>query len=373
MIATFINILLFVVVLSVLILVHEFGHFIVAKKSGIRVDEFALGFPPKLWGKKFGETLYSINLLPFGGFVKIFGEDPNDENTNGPDRARSFVHKPRYIQAMVLVAGVTFNFLFAGILLSVGFMVGMPSSVDDGYAKYTKDKHILITMVSESSPAGIAGLKVGDTIVSVVADDSALQADTLTTTNIQQLISSHANEKVAVIYKRNGETNTDLITPVPNAIEGRSEPAIGVAMDQVGTVVLPIHLAIFEGFKFAGSLFVETLKGLYHLLTGLFSGHSELSQVTGPVGIVGMVGEASRMGVIYLVTFTSLISINLAVINLLPFPALDGGRLLFVGIEAIKRSPINSKVTNTLNFAGFAILISLMVAVTFHDVFKLLH
>lgn len=373
MLAIFLNILLFVAVLAILILVHEFGHFIVAKKSGIRVDEFGLGFPPKLWGKKFGETTYTLNAIPFGGFVKIFGEDPNNENTNGPDRLRSFVHKPRYIEALVLVAGVAFNFLFACILLSVGFMVGMPSSIDEGYVGYAKDSHILITKVGENSPAEAADLKVGDTIVSVVGDDSALQDTSLTPANIQQFISTHAGTKIALMYKREGETKTVFLTPVANAIEGRTEPAIGIAMDQVGTVVLPIHLAIVEGFKFAGSLFLETVKGLYHLISGIFTGHGNLSQVTGPVGIVGMVGEASRMGFIYLVTFTSLISINLTVINLLPFPALDGGRLLFVVIEAVKRSPINPRISNTLNYAGFAILLALMAVVTFHDVFKLLH
>lgn len=371
MITIILNVILFVAVLAVLILVHEFGHFIVAKKSGIRVDEFGLGFPPKLWGRKWGETTYTLNALPFGGFVKIFGEDPNDENTNGPDRSRSFVHKPRYIQAMVLVAGVTFNFLFACILLSIGFMVGMPSSVDDAYAKFSKDIHVLITKVGENSPASSAGLKVGDTIVAITGNDKALQNETLTPSSIQEFVSSNENKPLALIYKHEGETKTVFITPVVNAIEGRNEPAIGIAMDQVGTVVLPVHLAFIEGFRFAGSLFIQTVGGLYHLILGVFTGQSDLSGVSGPVGIVGMVGEASRMGFIYLLTFTSLISINLAVINLLPFPALDGGRLLFVAIEAIKRSPINSKVTNTLNFVGFGILIALMLAVTAHDVFKL--
>jgi regulator of sigma E protease len=370
---TILNILLFAAILATLILVHEFGHFIVAKKSGIRVDEFGLGFPPKLWAKKWGETTYTLNLLPFGGFVKIFGEDPNDENTNGPDRSRSFVHKPRYIQAMVLIAGVTFNFLFAALLLSIGFMVGMPSSIDEGSAKYAKDQHILITKVGDNSPASKAGLKIGDTIVAIVADNTTLQDTSLTPVAIQQLVLSHADKRISLVYKRNGQTKTETLVPIRNAIAGYNDPAIGIAMDTVGTVVLPIHKAFFEGFTFAGSLFVQTIVGLYHLITGIFTGHSNLSQVTGPVGIVGLVGEASRMGFIYLVTFTSLISINLAVINLLPFPALDGGRLLFVIIEAIKRSPINAKYTNALNYGGFVILIGLMLLVTFHDVFKLLH
>ena len=122
------SILLFIIILAVLILAHEFGHFIVAKKSGIRVDEFGIGFPPKLYGKKFGETEYTINALPLGGFVKIFGENPDEENTNGPDRARSFVHKPKIIQAAVLVAGVFFNLLLAWFLISAGFMIGLPAS-----------------------------------------------------------------------------------------------------------------------------------------------------------------------------------------------------------------------------------------------------
>jgi regulator of sigma E protease len=235
---TILNILLFAAILATLILVHEFGHFIVAKKSGIRVDEFGLGFPPKLWAKKWGETTYTLNLLPFGGFVKIFGEDPNDENTNGPDRSRSFVHKPRYIQAMVLIAGVTFNFLFAALLLSIGFMVGMPSSIDEGSAKYAKDQHILITKVGDNSPASKAGLKIGDTIVAIVADNTTLQDTSLTPVAIQQLVLSHADKRISLVYKRNGQTKTETLVPIRNAIAGYNDPAIGIAMDTVGTVVL---------------------------------------------------------------------------------------------------------------------------------------
>src|SRR6185369_5273376 len=166
------NILLFIIILLVLVIVHEAGHFFTAKSFGIRVDEFGFGFPPKLFGIKKGETEYTVNLLPIGGFVKIFGENPDDENTNGPDAARSFVHKAKWKQALVLVAGVVMNFLLAWFLFSVGFMSGLPTSVSatsEGYKVY--DVHTTIISISPKSPAEAAGLKSGDKIFSVRNSD----------------------------------------------------------------------------------------------------------------------------------------------------------------------------------------------------------
>ena len=163
------SIIIFIVILLVLVVSHEFGHFIVAKKSGIRVDEFSFGFPPKLYGKKIGETTYNLNALPFGGYVKIFGENGDDENISKEDKKRSFTSKPRYIQAGVLFAGVVMNFLVAWLLLSVGFMSGLPSSVGMEPSGTTmKNQALTVTSVLSGSPAELSGLKVGDEFVILI-------------------------------------------------------------------------------------------------------------------------------------------------------------------------------------------------------------
>lgn len=362
------SVLLFIIILAVLILAHEFGHFIVAKRSGIKVEEFGIGFPPKLFGKRKGETEYTLNLFPIGGFVKIFGETPDDESINGPDADRSFVNKPKYIQAAVLGAGVFFNVLLAWFLISAGFMVGLPTSVDAvPEGRYLKDQKLVITEVLPDSPAYNAGIATGDTILSLSAGDEEFINPT--PEQVQNLVSSSLGEGIDVVYKR-GKNAEELavIEPVDGLID---KPAIGIAMDEIGTLQLPPHLALWEGAKLTAALTKATFFGLASFLGSLVMGEADLSAVAGPVGIVGIVGDASEFGFIYLLSLTALISINLAIINLVPFPALDGGRLLFLLIEVIKRSPIKPAVANTVNAIGFALLILLMVIITYSDIAKI--
>ncbi|MCX6754868.1 MAG: RIP metalloprotease RseP [Candidatus Nomurabacteria bacterium] len=367
------SIIIFITILLVLVVSHEFGHFIVAKKSGIRVDEFSFGFPPKLFGKKIGETTYNFNLLPVGGYVKIFGENPDEESLNGPDSKRSFINKPRYIQAAVLFAGVTMNFLVAWLLLSVGFMSGLPTSLGSVPAGATIENQALtITSVLTNSPASLGGLKVGDKISSLVtkADSVLFSPSNLSSEELQSFIKKHGNEEIKVSIVRGKESKEILVTPKINT---KSDVAmIGISMDTIGTLRLPIHKAFWEGLKLTCSIMVSTILGFYNLIHNAIIGQGNMSSLTGPVGIVGVVGDAAKFGFIYLLSFTALISINLAVINLIPFPALDGGRLLFLLIEKIKGSPIKPQIANTINMVGFGILMILMVVITYHDIIKLL-
>jgi regulator of sigma E protease len=362
------SILLFIIILAVLILVHEFGHFIVAKKFGIRVDEFGIGFPPKLYGKKLGETEYTINLLPFGGFVKIFGENPDEESTHGPDRARSFVHKPKYVQAAVLVAGVFFNLLLAWILISVGFMAGLPTSSQSVQMRQTiQDSRLVVTEVLKNSPAEKSGIVSGDKILALSSGESSLTE--VSPETFQAFVGSHSSETIQVHLVRKGDEKIIAVTPAQGVLEGK--PAVGIAMDMIGVVRLPLNLALVEGGKLALKYTGETFKGLYVLFHDAILGKADMSAVSGPVGIVSMVGNASHLGFVYLLTLTALISINLAVINVLPIPALDGGRLFFLLLEVIKRSPIKPKIANTAHAVGFVALILLILVITFHDVMKL--
>lgn len=367
-------IIIFIIVLVVLILVHEFGHFIIAKKSGIRVDEFGIGFPPRIFGKKIGETTYSLNWIPFGGFVKIFGENPDDASMSGPDSKRSFVNKKRRIQALVIVSGVVFNMLLAVVLLSFGFMIGMPVSQDDplivekGYELSSQE--LTVVDILEDSPAMKAGLKEGDEILSVATRTETV--DILSAGTVSDFIAMHKEEEIAFIYKRKGEILLAKIIPKSGvALDDKERAAIGTLLGDIGELKLPIHKALIEGAKLTWDMTILIAFGLGSFIANAFALNADLSQIAGPVGIVGLVGNAFSLGFVSLLGFTAIISIHLAIINLFPFPALDGGRLVVIFIEAIKKSAIKPKIINTINTVGFALLILLMLIVTYSDILKL--
>lgn len=364
------SIILFIIILAVLVISHEFGHFIVARAFGIRVDEFGFGYPPRAFKLfKKGDTTYTVNWLPFGGFVKIFGENPDEENTNGPDKARSFVHKPRYAQALVLVAGVVANLILAWILFSVGFMAGLPSSAENiPKGARVENIHLVITSVSPDSPAEEAGLLAGDSIIAIA--DKEVRIEKPTASDLQQFVVAHAPDELTLTYSRKQAEKSVALSPKDGITP--DHPAIGISMDMIGTLKLPFFRALGEGARLTARLTKDTVASLGNLIGGAFTGTAHLSDVTGPVGIVGVVGDAYKFGLLYLLSFTALISINLAIINLIPFPALDGGRLLFLLIEKIKGSRMNPKVSNTINAVGFFLLIALMLVVTYHDIAKLL-
>jgi len=370
------SIILFIVILAILVLVHEFGHFIVAKKSGIRVDEFGIGFPPKLFGFTRGETRWTINMIPFGGFVKIFGENPDQESIRGPDSKRSFINKPKWIQALVLVAGVSFNLIFAWLLISFGFVWGLPTPANYPGAEKLENTSLVITGVMEGSPAFRSGLAAGDSVLSLQAGSSLLsdsasgESVLLSPESFVDFIEKHGNEEVSIKYRRGQDILLAVVRPTEGILPDKK--AIGVSIDMIGLLKLPLHKAFWEGARTTINLTGQVAVGLAYFIFDAIRGVGDFSQVTGPVGIAGLVGNASALGLVYLLSFTAFISINLAVINLIPFPALDGGRLLFVLIEKIKGSPIPTKIANTLNAVGFVLLLLLMLAVTYHDIVKLL-
>jgi len=362
------SILIFLVVLAVLVFVHELGHFIAAKRSGIRVDEFSIGFPPRLFSWKRGETTYSLNLIPFGGYVKIFGENPDDESMTGPDSTRSFVNRPKWIQTIVLSAGVLGNIIFAWMLISLGFSIGMPMSAD-GYAGpgTIENPRLLITYLEQGAPAAEAGLRAGDEIAHISSRDVSINAPK--PGDVQDIIRASGGEEVTFAVLRGGKRSEIAVLPEEGIVTDVF--AVGITMDRIGTLQLPIHQAILHGGIRTVGLVRDVAVGLYGFVADAFTFKADLSQVSGPVGIAGMVGEASELGFAYLISFTALISINLAVINLFPFPALDGGRILFVLIEKARGRAISPRLVNMLNGIGFALLIFLMVVVTYRDIIRL--
>ena len=360
------SIILFIIILALLIFVHELGHFLIAKKAGVRVDEFGIGFPPRLWAKKVGETVYSINAFPVGGFVKIFGENPDEISLHGPEKGRSFARKSTWVQASVVSAGVLFNLALAWMLISAGFAFGVPYTADDSfYGTRVDNAELGIVLVEKDSPAEEVGLKSGDRIVALSGGVDTLEYPTMEST--QDFIATH--EKVSLSYERDGDAQTVTVSPREGLADGRR--AIGISMDMIGTLNLSWYEAPIAGFVTTATLTADTVVGLFDFFKKMFVGDADFSSVSGPVGIVRIVGDASVLGLVHLISLVALISINLAVINLFPFPALDGGRLLFIIVEAIKGSPIKPVITNSVNGLGFIFLIILMVVITYSDIVKI--
>ncbi|HLD27291.1 MAG TPA: site-2 protease family protein [Patescibacteria group bacterium] len=355
----FLTIVAFIVILGILVFVHEFGHFITAKKSGMKVEEFGLGFPPKLWGFKKGGTFYSLNLIPIGGFVKIKGE--NGEAADEPD---SFGHQPFRKKALVLAAGVLMNVVLAFILLSVGFMAGLPSVVDqnDINNNLVGEVKIQIAGVIENSAAALAGLSAGEVI---------LEADGAVMENVEQFQNYiRQNQDRAINLKvkdTGGEIKNVSVTPgeLPNFAQGK---AIGVSLMQIGNIRYGFLESWYRGLIATFQFLLMIILAFYHLFKDLFSGAGLSAAVAGPVGVAVVTGQMVDLGFIYLMQFTALLSLNLAILNFLPFPALDGGRFIFLLIEKIRGRKNNQKLENAVNNLGFSLLMLAFIFITYRDI-----
>jgi regulator of sigma E protease len=364
------SILIFLLVLFVLVLVHEWGHFITAKKTGMRVDEFAIGFPPKLFGIKKGETEYNFNILPIGGYVKIFGENAQEgaSKEDLADASRAFHARPKWAQAVVLLAGITMNILFAWLLFTTTLLIGVPTAVDEVGA--SPDAELIVTATLKDTPAdGV--LPVGARIMSASSEASLLTDPTPRT--FSEFVGASAPAPVTVTYALDGVEKTVSLIPQNALVEGDPDKYIvGTSLALVEERKLGVVGAVIEGFKMTVNGIISITVGLGTLIKQAIVGAADFSAVAGPIGIVGMVGDAASYGITPLLTFTAIISLNLAVINLLPFPALDGGRLVFVLIEAVTKRQVPPAWTGWTNLVGFVLLMVLMAAVTFNDISRLL-
>ena len=355
------TIIVFFIVLSVLVLVHEFGHFWTARKAGAKVTEFGLGFPPRLFSIKRGETVYSFNLIPFGGFVTILGENESEVKEEG-----GFGSLPIGKRAVVMAAGVFMNLVLAVVLMAVVSGIGRPTIIDDTNQHLAKEVGIQILQISPKSPADIAGIKAGDKVIS--ASFAGEITNFSEVEELQEFINSHQGEAVGITVTRGSEEISFPLTPRLDVPEG--EGAIGVLLAKIGFVSSPWWRAPWDGLvatvTLTGAIFVAIVK----LLGGLITGQSLAANLAGPIGIANLTGEAARLGIVYLLQFTAILSVNLAILNILPFPALDGGRLVFLLFEKIKGRPIKKEIEHGVNFVGFALLILLMVWVTWQDILK---
>lgn len=355
---------IFILILIALIWVHELGHFSAAKFFGIRVDEFAIGFPPRLLRVRYGETEYTFNLLLFGGFVRIHGEDPG---TDAKD-PRSMAGKPRLVQASVIVAGVVMNLLVGWLALSAGYMVGMSATPDSSLFGEPQRVRATVGLVFPNSPAEKTGLKAGDSILALETGsqkiEGALLADQVTV-----FIAAHQEESMVVTVLRKGQEQVFVAKPEEGFAEGKK--ALGISMADVGVLKLPPHLALLQGAVLAKDVTIATALGLAAFFSELVRGAADWQSVAGPIGIAGAGSNAVQEGFAAAAYLTALISINLAIINIVPIPGLDGGRLLIIIVESVLRRPVSPKIVTGLSLGGFGLLLLLMLLVTYHDIAKL--
>lgn len=351
------TIFLIIIFLSFLILVHELGHFAAAKLFGLRVDEFGLGFPPKLCSKKIGETKYSLNWFPIGGFVKILGEEA-DENAelSVADRLRNFSYQPAWKRLLIIVAGIFMNFLFGWVFLSLVFIIG-------------SSQVLVITDVQGNSPAVLAGLEKNDQILEVAIGGEILKNPTKTEEFID-FINRFRGRDFAFKISRGGE--------IKNLTVGsRVDPPAGQGSIGIGILSAGIERqGFFTGLKGGFNLTIEAaetiFKAVYRLVRGAPEGSEVLQTVVGPVGIFSIASQANALGFVYFLQLIGLISVNLAVINIIPFPALDGGRAFFILLEKVKGSRFKVRTEKLANAIGISVLLALMALITGRDIWRLL-
>ncbi len=339
----------FLVVIAIVIIAHELGHFVTAKASGVRVDEFGLGYPPRLFGIKRGQTTYSLNALPFGGFVKMAGEED-------PKAADSLAGKSIATRLLVLSAGSLMNALLPLLLFSLAFMI--PHDVVVG--------KVVVEEVAPGSPAEMAGFLPQDTIISV-GGGSEINSRIDVSRYIQLNLGNEATFLV-----EHSDLSTEEVTLIPRWRPPEGEGAIGVTIGTVDASIVKEQQPFWEAIPSGVNECVETFVLFKNAILGLFIGADEF-EVGGPVAIAQISGEVAQAGISPLLEFTAFFSINLAIINLLPLPALDGGRIAFVLLEWVRRGKrISPQKEGRVHMIGFALLIGLMLAVTYQDIIRII-
>ena len=356
---------IFLIVIFLLILVHEIGHFVVAKKVGMCVDEFGIGFPPKLFSLRKKDTEYSLNLFPIGGFVKIRGDDLR-EIENQSSQKGTFASGSKSAQILVLIAGVIMNILFAWVLFFVVFMMGFDTVVVSEDDMNHTQARLVVTSVVPGSPAAGAGIEAGFVVNGLSHKENSISA--LTPSAVNDFVTK-AESAITLSH----EHGVAQLTPVKGLIASAPEKrAVGISLALIETISFAPHIALWEATKTTISSLFHITVGVGTFITSVFLLQADFSDVAGPVGIIGLINHATGFGLSNLIIFTAIISLNLAVINLLPIPALDGGRLLFVLIEIVKGSPVPARYANVVNSIGILLLLALMLMVTIQDVMKIL-
>ncbi len=336
------SIIIGIVALSIILVVHELGHFVAAKATGIRVEEFGLGLPPRIFGKKLGETIYSINAIPFGAFNRMTGEeDPKDP--------RSLAGKSRRIRLLVLSAGSLMNFLLALLLFSIIFMI--PHDAETG--------RVVVEEVAPNSPAALSGIEVKDIILSV--NDHPVDSNS----KLSQYLEDNLEKETTILVQHRDSTKEN-IQLIPRQHPPEGEGAVGVAVRTLNQH--PFWQAIPEGAVRLYETVVIWVEGLAWAITGKIT-----ASFVGPVGIVQMTGEVATFGIIPLLDISAMISLILGICNLFPIPAVDGGRIFFVFLEWVRRGKrIPPRIEGMIHLIGFAMLLVFMFAITYQDIIRII-
>lgn len=374
------TILIFAIILGLLVFIHEAGHYITARRNGITCHEFGFGFPPRLGGiykdletgrwklilgnkEYYGtSTLYSFNWIPLGGFVRIKGEDGTETD---PD---AFATQSHWVKFKVLSAGVFMNFVLAWVLIAIVLMMGAPEPVDEHTktARIVGNPLVQIVDVEDDSPAKEIGIKVGDAIERVCAVGGCREVKSVTDLQIATKEAQGQNVTISVLR---GSEELEL-SGVLRRPQGDAQGSLGVSMAQTAIVQYPWYEALWEGLLRVFGLIVTILFAFGSLVKGLFVGDGVGADISGPVGIAIMTQQMRDLGLAYLLQFSAILSVNLGIINALPIPALDGGRIMFLAIEKLKGRPVNKKTEGIIHSISFLLLIILMVVITARDVLK---
>lgn len=357
----FITILIAFISLIGLIILHEFGHFILAKRFGVKIEEFGIGYPPRLIGKKFGETIYSLNLLPFGAFVKIQGE------IGGVESSYSFSGKPIWQRALIVFAGVLSFWIISAVLLSIVMGLGTPTAISDEENGGLVSPKVQIIAMAPGSPAETAGIRVGDAVKEFSVSGSKFSISKVK--EFQDLTSQYKGQEITLTIERGKEIFTASLVPRVSPPEG--EGPIGVALVRTAIKSYPWWQAPWQGIKATFNLTMEVIQGYGRAIANIVQGKPSGVQMMGPVGIVSLVTQVSKLGLNYFLQFIAMIAVYIAVFNILPIPAVDGGKLLFLGIEAVRRKPVSVNIEQKITTFFFSLLIILMVWVTIKDIVRI--
>jgi len=366
--AIVVSILGVVFVFSLITFVHEFGHYIMARRNGVRVDEFAFGIPPRVWSVKKGETRYSLNLLPIGGYVRLYGEEGSDEK--GP---RTYKDKPAYIRVLILMAGVFLNIVLAWFILFGSYLFGMKPIIP-GMANHqgvVNNIKAEVVEVKADTPAQKSGIAAGDIVKKV--DGTDVHSYEEMTMVIQTEAEKNKDKPLIVLVERNGKVIEKKVTVYTEKekIGNREveQTYIGVVLKNEGKVSAPPIAAARAAFEEVGRITLLTLEAVVELFRKIIFQFQMPDNVAGPVGIFVVTGSFAQLGFSALIQFAAVFSIAVAVFNLIPIPALDGGQVMVIVIESVVRKKLSMKVRNAIQLASFGMLILLMVVVTFKDVF----
>ena len=346
-----------------LIFLHEFGHFLLAKLFKVKVEEFGLGFPPRIFGKKIGQTFFSLNLLPFGAFVKIYGEEERREEEG------SFSQKPIWQRFLIVFGGVLSFWIIAFFLLTFLMGWGVPQVIADEENGNLKETKVQIVGIAPGSPAQISGLKIGDFIVGLKSEKAEI-SKIEKTKEVQEFTKENLGKEITLVIQRGKEIFEKKITPRVSPPE--EEGPMGVVLARMTIKSYPLLRAPVEGAKATFQITLGVFQGWFEALKRVFAGKPSGVEMMGPVGVFNLFSQFGNLGPNYFLQFLAVLSIYLAIFNALPIPALDGGKILFLAIEGLRKKPVPQEWERKITFFFFYLFLSLGILVTIKDISALL-